>query len=127
MYGTIVDMLNNRPQLSLNVICHQPLHMLIRDPKSRLNADEYNYAMNKATHVDFLIYNRISKKAVLAIEVDGFHYHKPGTSQYKRDQMKDHILELYGIKFLRFATNGSKEMAQIGRALDEYEKDRQNS
>ena len=123
MYCAIVDMLNNRPQLSLNLICHQPLNMLIRDPK-RLNDEECRYAMNTATHLDFLIYNRISKKPVLAIEVDGFHYHKSGTRQYERDRMKDHILDLYGIPMLRFATNGSNEMAQVGKALEEYEKRR---
>lgn len=123
MYGQIVDMLYSRPQLSLGVICHQPLNMLIRDPK-RLNDEECRFAMNTATHIDFLIYNRISKKPILAIEVDGFHYHKPGTLQYEHDRMKDHILELYGISLLRFATNGSGEMAKIGQALDEYEKSR---
>lgn len=123
MYGAIEDILNSRPELSLNLICHQPLNMLIRDPR-RLNDDECNYAMNTATHVDFLIYNRISKKPVLAIEVDGFHYHKPGTRQHERDQMKDHILNLYGIPMLRFTTNGSQEMEQISKALDEYEKSR---
>lgn len=123
MYGAISDVLYSRPQLPLNVICHQPLNMLIRDPK-RLDDEECRYAMNTATHVDFLIYNRISKKPVLAIEVDGFHYHKPGTPQYERDRMKDHILNLYGIPLLRFSTNGSQEMKQVTRALDEYEKTR---
>lgn len=123
MYGAIVDLLNSRHGLSLNLICHQPLNMLICDPK-RLNDEECRYVMNTATHVDFLIYNRISKKPVLAIEVDGFHYHKTGMTQYKRDRMKNHVLELYGITLLRFATNGSGEMAQIEQALDEYEKRR---
>lgn len=121
MYGAIAEILNNRPQLSLNLICHQPLNMLIRDLK-HLNDEERRYAMNTATHVDFLIYNRISKKPVLAIEVDGFHYHKPGSLQHERDRMKDHILNLYGIPLLRFATNGSEEIEQIERALDGYEK-----
>ena len=120
MYGKIIDLLNSRSQLSLNLICHQPLNMLIRDPKY-LNDEECRYAMNKATHIDFLIYNRISKKPVLAIEVDGFHNHKPGTRQYERDRMKDHILDLYGIPRLRFVTNESEEMAKIGQALDEYD------
>ena len=123
MYGTIVDILHSRPQLSLNVICHQPLNMLVCDPK-RLNDEECRYAMNTATHIDFLIYNRISKKPILAIEVDGFHYHKPGTPQYENDRMKDHILELYGIPLLRFPTNGSGETEKVKQALDEYEKSR---
>lgn len=120
MYGAILDMLNSHPKLTLNLICHQPLNMLIHDAK-HLNDEECNYAMNTATHVDFLIYNRISKKPVLAIEVDGFHFHKQGTLQYERDRMKDHIFELYGIRFLRFSTNGSGEMEQVSRALEEYE------
>ena len=123
MYCTIIDVLNKRTQLTLNLICHQPLNMLIRDPK-HLNDAECRYAMNTATHLDFLIYNKISKKPVLAIEVDGFHYHKQGTLQYERDRMKDHILNLYGIPLLRFATNGSDEIAQVENALDGYEKSR---
>jgi len=120
MYHAIADLLKSRSQLSLDVICHQPLNMLIRDLK-HLTDEECRYAMNTATHVDFLIYNRISKKPVLAIEVDGFHYHKEGTQQYERDRIKDRILQLYGIPLLRFATNGSDEIHRIGKALDEYE------
>jgi superfamily I DNA and/or RNA helicase len=123
MYGAIIDMLHSCAQMSLNVICHQPLNMLIRDPK-HLNDEECRYAMNAATHIDFLIYNNISKNPVLAIEVDGFHYHKSGTLQYNHDRMKDHILELYGIRLLRFATNGSGEMEKIRQVLDEYETNR---
>ena len=119
MYVAIVEILDKRPHLSLNVICHQPLNMLIRDPKY-LNDVECQYAMNTATHLDFLIYNQISKKPVLAIEVDGFHFHKPGTAQYERDRMKDRILSLYNIPLLRFATNGSNEIAQVEQALDGY-------
>jgi Superfamily I DNA and RNA helicases and helicase subunits len=119
MYGAIVDLLNSSPQLTLNIICHQPLNMLIKDPKF-LNDEECRYAMNTATHIDFFIYNRISKKPVLAIEVDGFHNHKIGTRQYERDRMKDHILNLYKIPFLRLPTNGSAEIEKIRQALEKY-------
>ncbi|MPM72285.1 hypothetical protein SDC9_119258 [bioreactor metagenome] len=119
MYGAITDLLKQRAQLSLRIICHQPLNMLIRDPK-RLDERECQYTMNAATHLDFLIYNYISKRPVLAVEVDGFHFHKPGTAQYERDRMKDHILQLYNIPLLRFATNGSGEIEELNRFLDEY-------
>ncbi|QAT42435.1 AAA domain-containing protein [Aminipila luticellarii] len=119
MYGTIVDILNSHSNLSLNVICHQPINMLIHNPK-RLNDEECRYAMNMATHVDFLIYNRISKKPVLGIEVDGFHNHKDGTRQSERDKMKNHIFELYNIPLLRFPTNGSGEREKIEQFLTEY-------
>lgn len=121
MYGTIVDILARHSDLPLNVICHQPLNMLIRDYK-RLNDDERKYAMNTATHVDFLIYNKVSKNPIFAIEVDGFHYHKNGTRQKQRDRMKDHIFELYNIPLLRFSTTGSEEGEKIEQALIKYKK-----
>ena len=123
MYGAIMDLIEEHPDLTLNVICHQPLHMLIRY-MARLNDEERRYLANTATHLDFLIYNKISKKPVLAIEVDGFHFHKPGTLQYERDKIKDRILTLYDIPFFRFPTNGSGEMERIRGFLEEYEKHR---
>ena len=57
----------------------------------------------------------------MAIEVDGFHYHKEGTQQHERDKMKNRILHAYSIPFLRFATNGSGEIAQVKQALSAYE------
>ena len=46
---------------------------------------------------------------MLAIEVDGYKYHKNGTVQASRDLLKNHIMEMYGIPLLRFKTNGSGE------------------
>ena len=120
MYSAIVELLSNRPNLPLSVIYHQPLYQLLRDT-SRLDSRLRQYAMNDATHIDFLIYNRISKRPVLAIEVDGFQYHQSGSRQSARDQMKDRILELYHIPLLRFPTNGSREIEQIAQFLDNYE------
>ena len=112
MYVLIKDILSEKDLKDLDVICHQPLNMLIRNPEY-LNDEECKYAMNSATHLDFLIFNKISKKPVLAIEVDGFHYHKDGTQQAERDRMKNRILELYDIPYLRLATNGSREKEKI--------------
>ena len=78
--------------------------------------------MNTATHVDFLVYHKITKKPLFAIEVDGFHFHKEGTKQKKRDQMKDHILELYSIPLLRFATTGSGEREAVVRMIEAIRK-----
>lgn len=58
--------------------------------------------MNIATHLDFMVFNQIDKSSVLAIEVDGYDYHKEGTRQNERDLMKNIILEKYGIPFIRF-------------------------
>ena len=75
--------------------------------------------MNPAAHIDFFVFNRMGKKPVLAIEVDGYDYHKAETLQSSRDLLKNHILELYGIPLLRFKTNGSGERERIEEKLDE--------
>jgi len=103
----------------LDVVCHFPLNMLIKNPEL-LNEQECQYAMNSATHLDFLIYNRIGKKPVLAIEVDGYEYHKEDTVQASRDLLKNHIMELYEIPLLRFMTNGSGEREKIVEMLDKF-------
>lgn len=118
IYSLIEDVLSESKYDSLDVVCHFPMNMLIKNPKL-LNERECQYAMNPATHIDFLIYNRISKKSVLAVEVDGYEYHKAGKVQSSRDQLKNHILNLYEIPLLRFKTNGSREKEQIVEKLDE--------
>lgn len=108
MYALITEVLNESGRSDLDIVCHQPLNMLIRNPYL-MNDDECRYAMNSSTHLDFLIFNKISKKAFLAVEVDGYSFHKAGTKQAERDKIKNTILEKYGIPYLRFTTNGSGE------------------
>lgn len=117
MYSLIEDIISANKYSSLEVVCHFPLNMLIKNPEL-LNEQECQYAMNPATHLDFLIYNRIGKKPVLAIEVDGYEYHKEDTIQASRDLLKNHIMELYEIPLLRFKTNGSGEREKIVEMLD---------
>lgn len=91
---------------------HQPLNMLIHDPR-KLTDEECKYAMNSATHLDFLIFNTLDKFPILAIEVDGYKYHKEGTKQASRDLMKNEILDKYNIPLLRFNTTGSQEKEKL--------------
>ena len=117
MYSLIEEIISDNKYSSLDVICHFPLNMLIKDPVL-LNEQECQYAMNPATHLDFLIYNRISKKPVLAIEVDGYEHHKKDSVQATRDLLKNSIMELYKIPLLRFKTNGSGEKEKIVEMLE---------
>ena len=43
----------------------------------------------------------VSKRPVLAVETDGYQFHKQGTRQSERDRMKDRILDRYGLPLLR--------------------------
>lgn len=54
----------------------------------------------------------------MAVEEDGYAFHKEGSAQYQRDRMKDTILEKYGIPILRLSTNGSNEKQKLMDKLD---------
>ena len=101
MYGIIKDIIMERPNLNLDVLVHYQLSQLIRDTKT-LDENELVYAKNPGTHLDFLIYNTVTNKPILAIEVDGVAYHRPGTLQYRRDRMKDSILNKHNLSLIRY-------------------------
>ncbi|MDO5564745.1 MAG: AAA domain-containing protein [Eubacteriales bacterium] len=117
MYSLIKEIINDDKFSSLDVISHFPLNMLIKD-NTLLNDTQKQYVFNPLTHLDFLIYNTFSKKPILAIEVDGYKYHKEGSAQFERDEMKNEILKLYEIPMLRFKTNGSGEKEKIIYTLE---------
>jgi superfamily I DNA and/or RNA helicase len=112
MYALIKEVLSDNKFSKYDVLLHFPVRSLIRD-FSKLNEQERKYANNPLTHLDFLIYNKLGKNPILAIEVDGFANHKEGTRQAERDRMKDKILEKYCFPLLRFATNGSNEKMKL--------------
>lgn len=112
MFALLQDILADKAYNALGVMEHYPLNLIIKDT-CRLNEKERIYANNPLTHVDFMIYNRISKRPILAIEVDGYTYHKENSPQGGRDMMKNHIFEVYEIPLLRCKTNGSGEKEKI--------------
>ncbi|WP_294316809.1 DUF2726 domain-containing protein [uncultured Chryseobacterium sp.] len=93
-------------------VLHFPLRNLLPD-FSKLSAEEEQYAGHYDTHLDFVIYNKLGKNPVLAIEVDGYGYHREGSRQNERDAMKNKILETYGLPLLRFSTTGSGEREKL--------------
>jgi len=95
-----------------------PLKMILRT-LDKLDDAEAAYAMNAYTHVDFLIFNKLGKMPVLAVEVDGASFHKEGSNQAERDKMKDGILEKYGLPLVRFRTDESRERERLENALAE--------
>ncbi|QEH40626.1 AAA domain-containing protein [Chitinophaga sp. XS-30] len=119
-YALIKEVLSCDNFSKYDVLLHFPVRGLIKD-FSNLNEIEHKYANNPLTHIDFLIYNKFGKNPVLAIEVDGFEYHRYGSQQEKRDRIKDKILEKYGLSLLRFATNGSNEKETLIKKLSEIQ------
>lgn len=115
-YNMLQEILKEKEDFKLG--CFIPLSMIIKDLKD-LSEDEIRYVLHPNSHIDFLVYNKFSKQPVLAIEVDGYFYHKKGTAQYDRDRKKEHILEIAGLKLLRLSTNGSNEKEKVWEALGE--------
>lgn len=117
MYGLIRRVLAAEPFTKLDVVLHVPLKMIIRDPH-HLNDEETVYAMNIIlTHVDFLIFDKLSKQPVLVVEVDGYAFHNQNTRQSQRDILKDDILRKYNIPIARFKTNESNEEIRLAERL----------
>lgn len=120
MFGLIKQVLSEEQFLKYDVVLHFPFRQLIKDI-SKLDEQELKYASNPLTHLDFLIYNKLGKTPVLAIEVDGFEFHKDGTQQAERDKIKDQILSKYNFPILRFRTNESNEREKLTNKLNELQ------
>ncbi len=113
-YNMLLEILKDHPEYGVQ--CFEPLSMVIRD-LSKLSEEEVRYALNPATHLDFMVFNKLSKQPIVAIETDGYVYHKAGTAQHERDLMKNHILELAGLNLVRLSTTGSNEKEKVLKAL----------
>ena len=116
-YNEIENILKNNYN-NLGIITHIPLFRILEN-KNLLNEDELKYASHEWTHIDFVIYNKMDKKPSLAIEVDGYTFHKKSTAQSQRDELKNEILKKYNIPLIRLSTIGSDEKNIIKSKLDE--------
>ncbi len=115
-YTLITEILNEDQFSELDVILHYPFNKIIKN-MDILDSSQKKYASNNLTHVDFMIFNKLTKEPVLVVEVDGYSYHNLNKKQLQRDEMKDKILELYSINYLRLNTTGSNESNRVKSAL----------
>lgn len=67
--------------------------------------------------MDFLLFNKMDKTPVMAIEVDGTSFHVAGSKQAERDVRKDSIFQKCRIPLLRIRTDESGEERQIESAI----------
>ncbi len=119
LMNAVIEKVLRLPEfIHLDYVMHQPLKMLIRNLE-KLNEQECRFVMNIHTHTDFLIFNKLDKKPVLVVEVDGYAFHANNPKQLERDQMKDGILHKYSIPILRLATNESGEETRLHDTLTE--------
>lgn len=81
--------------------------------------DRQNHFVRSVSAVDFAIYDKVSRKLLLTIEVNGTAYHENNPEQEMRDEIKYAILTAYSIPLLVLPTNGSREWKRICEKLDE--------
>jgi superfamily I DNA/RNA helicase/very-short-patch-repair endonuclease len=119
LMNAVIEKVLDLPEFrNLDRVMHQPLKMLIRNPE-KLEDNECRFAMNVLTHTDFVIFNKLDKMPVLVVEVDGYAFHANNPKQLERDEMKDTILQKYGIPIIRVKTNESGEEARLRNKLSE--------
>ena len=112
IYAVIENVLHQCQFQKLDCVAHTQLSTLIRN-YNLLTEEEQVFASNPLTHTDFLLFNRMDKRPVLVIEVDGYRFHQEGTRQAERDAMKNSILEKCSIPILRLRTNESGEEKRL--------------
>ncbi|WP_223198865.1 AAA domain-containing protein [Solihabitans fulvus] len=86
----------------------------------RLTPDQAAYVRRRAS-IDFVVYNRVTNRPLLAIEVDGFAFHENNPIQLRRDAIKNEILAVHDMPLLRLPTTGSGEQQRIRDALTDAE------
>lgn len=115
-YAVIQDVLQKEEFSFVECAAHVLLVNLVKD-YSQLTEEETAYARNPLTHVDFLLFRRMDKSPLLAVEVDGASFHAAGSLQASRDEKKNRIFKLCGIPLLRLRTDGSGEKKRMEQAL----------
>lgn len=94
---------------SIDVVREYRLRDLVRDYEP-FSEDEVSFIKNNS-RLDFLLYNKIDKTPILAVEVDGVSFHS-SELQRERDNKKNRILDTVGVPLLRLSTDGHNEEAK---------------
>lgn len=115
MLNLLKSILKNYPTLSLSL--HVNLLYLI-DDLSGFTEEEIKYIKHPWTHVDFVIYDKVTYKNVLCIELDGTKYHDYSKRRVEKDMIKTKVLINNNINFLRIRTNESGEKNKIIQAIE---------
>lgn len=102
--------------LSLGCLGHAPLAWLVGS-EPNLSERERRFVANPWSHIDFLIYDTIGKVPLVCIEVDGWAFHRPGSLQAVRDDIKTAVFQRAGLRLIRLSTTGSGEAATIAGAI----------
>ena len=103
-------------RVSLGCIRHAPLAWLVGGLEN-LSVRERQYVNHPWSHVDLVIYDTIGKQPLVCVEVDGWAFHRPGSLQAVRDEIKNAVFGRAGLPLIRLSTTGSGEAEVISSAI----------
>ena len=115
-YNTLMEAITALGLVHIDVLCHYPVVRFISD-WSLLTEEEKAFANNRLSHVDFLVYNSLTKRPLLVIEVDGWYYHKRQGGQMTRDALKDKLLAKFGLPLHRILTTDTVNVESLKALL----------
>lgn len=117
VYEVLVKAIADLRLNNTEVLCHYPLSRLIGD-WNLLSEEERAFAESPFSHVDFLVYNSLTKQPLQTIEVDGWHFHRNSDVQKSRDALKDRILTKFGLCPHRISTTDTVNVETIKELLN---------
>ena len=116
VYEVLVKAIADLNLINAEVLCHYPLSRLIGD-WSLLSEEEKAFAESPFSHVDFLIYNSLTKQPLQTIEVDGWNFHQKSDVQQSRDSLKDRLLRKFGLCPHRISTTETVNVETIKKII----------
>lgn len=118
MYDLLKSIIRKH-QYKLDVVMEYPLHELCGTD----SLSDGDTAFTRRSRVDFVLFDKVTKRPVLAIEVDGHGAHGAKTlkahKQRGRDEKKNRILAISGMPLIRLPTTGSGEEEKINTKIKE--------
>lgn len=117
VYELLVKAIAELGMTNTDVLCHYPLSRLIGD-WNLLTDEEQSFAESPFSHVDFLIYNSLTKQPLQTIEVDGWQFHKNSDVQQYRDTLKDQLLTKFGLCPHRISTTDTVNVETIKKIIN---------
>ena len=83
----------------------------------RLNEQQREFARSVSA-IDFAVYHKVSRRMLLAVEVNGTRFHEDSPEQQVRDELKAQIIGIYGADMLVLRTNDSNIESTVRDRLD---------
>jgi hypothetical protein len=117
IYDTLKKAISTSALKNIDILCHYLLSRLIVG-EHYISEEQRKFANSPLSHVDFLLYNTITKRPLLCMEVDGWQFHHTEV-QKRRDIIKDEILDKYGLKPVRLSTTSVVTIDTIKNILIE--------